>query len=377
MKDILVIGNGSDCATGLPTRYVDFMSIINIYDNAMHNCGMTNLAGFPEKFSGTYVEKYARQYLNRRLGWTNSRADPEIKKLEPLFTAKRTNFWLLLYGAKVEEEREMISRGESIGNWIDCEKEMEDVLLTLNEAMEHGKIIYGDKLSCKKKSSRELKQILEFLNESHHRIKNFDQLILWLERDLYQFQYALELYLVFFVNAAVRDGMINKRDPVLEQIKADKVISFNYTSTYQLLYDPNVEIDYIHGVADRTHTIETSNIVLGIENEMLDKDDTKRVLFATFQKSWQRLMRETGTSYKNWLNSNYNLVIYGHSLGTRDRSILRELLLSEYNRSTKIYCLNRYTEEQYKKNLILILGGDALKQKLSNKMIQFVNLQET
>ena len=32
MKNIIVIGNGADCALGLPTRYVDFMSIVNAYD---------------------------------------------------------------------------------------------------------------------------------------------------------------------------------------------------------------------------------------------------------------------------------------------------------------------------------------------------------
>lgn len=375
MKNIVVIGNGSDRALELPTRYLDFMSIVNAYDSAIRDSRMTNLSDFLGEFRDTYVEKYARDYLNRRLGLSNGEEDPEIEKLEPLFTAKRNNFWLLLYGALVDEEREALSRGESIGSWTDFEWEMEQVLLTIYEAMEKGEITFGYKRVCSEQTKGTLNQILSFFNQAHSKIKDINQMIQWLERDLYQFKHCLNLYLEAFVNAPMRDGFVHEQVPQLVQIKIDKLISFNYTSTYQLLYDSNVEVDYVHGIADITHTIETSNIVLGIENELLDSDDAKRVLFSGFQKSWQRLMYGTEKMYKDWINSEYNLFIYGHSLGVRDRSILRELILNEHNKSTTIYCLNRYAEDQCKKNLILILGGEVLRQKLSNKMLQFVNLQ--
>lgn len=50
MKNIVVIGNGSDRALELPTRYLDFMSIVNAYDSAIRDSRMTNLSDFLGEF---------------------------------------------------------------------------------------------------------------------------------------------------------------------------------------------------------------------------------------------------------------------------------------------------------------------------------------
>lgn len=85
--------------------------------------------------------------------------------------------------------------------------------------------------------------------------------------------YCLEIYMEKFINAIVKNGLIEVYSPDIENTNFDKVLSFNYTKTFELLYDKeqNIEYHYIHGKADINHTVNTSNIVMGVE-EYLPED---------------------------------------------------------------------------------------------------------
>ena len=68
-----------------------------------------------------------------------------------------------------------------------------------------------------------------------------------------------------------------------EQIKYCKVLSFNYTNTYERLYLDKQQIqnsiDYIHGKAKLFNTVENNNMVLGIDEYLTDeRKDGKRSL---------------------------------------------------------------------------------------------------
>lgn len=376
--NIAIQGNGVDLAHGLPTRYVDVMKTINTFYDAIYNSRVTNLSGFLREFRGSTIENYVRKYLSQRLGKSNTTSELVIQKLEPLFTAKRYNFWLIYFGAMVEQEREANSRGQSIASWLDCETETEEVLKTIDEALKNGKIGFGRKLTCEwKKEKKKLVQILNFLNQTGGRIENEGQLIQKLERDYRQFQNCVDLYIEYFINAAVRDGWIHSKIPEFMQIKFDKVITFNYSKIYKELYqanNSNVDIVYIHGKAGGSRT-DAPNIVLGIGTYF--EDECKCAKYMAFEKRWQRLMYETDRRYKDWIEkSEFYLYMYGYSCGIFDGDILRKLLLHKHNKGTTIYFLNYEAQEACIKNLIKILEPDVLGRKMENSEIRFVQTQE-
>ena len=83
----------------------------------------------------------------------------------------------------------------------------------------------------------------------------------------------------------------NRVSPDIEKMSFDKVLSFNYTKTYTKLYDSCVcaEYDYIHGSTDIKNTIETNNMVLGIDEYLDDDRKNRDTDFIAFKKFYQRM----------------------------------------------------------------------------------------
>lgn len=84
----------------------------------------------------------------------------------------------------------------------------------------------------------------------------------------------------------------------------DKILSFNYTNTYARLYDKygSAEYCYIHGKANITNSIITNNMVLGIDEYLTEDRKNKDTDFIAFKKFYQRIYKETGGEYKDWIN---------------------------------------------------------------------------
>ena len=66
-------------------------------------------------------------------------------------------------------------------------------------------------------------------------------------------------------------------------VSPDKIYSFNYTNTFQRLYD-NIPIDYLHGSYG-----EEQNIVLGVSE--LEDESLKKLKVYGFTKYHQKLLR--------------------------------------------------------------------------------------
>lgn len=195
----------------------------------------------------------------------------------------------------------------------------------------------------------------------------------------------------------------NRVSPDIEKMSFDKVLSFNYTKTYTKLYDSCVcvEYDYIHGSTDIKNTIETNNMVLGIDEYLDDDRKNRDTDFIAFKKFYQRIYKETGCKYKDWIteihsnaqirNLNYcnkkddgskeyvsdysvqhNLYIFGHSLDITDKDILRELILNDKVYTT-IFYVNKDVMGKQIANLVKIIGQDELIRRTggSDKTIEF------
>ena len=76
----------------------------------------------------------------------------------------------------------------------------------------------------------------------------------------------------------------------------DKILSFNYTCAYQRIYGehPFLEFDYVHGKADLRNDIQSTNMVLGIDEYLEGDARDKDLEFIEFKKFFQRIHKETG-----------------------------------------------------------------------------------
>ena len=159
-------------------------------------------------------------------------------------------------------------------------------------------------------------------------------------------------------------------------------MSFNYTNTFEQIYFINklIEYDYVHGKADINNTIESNNMVLGIDETLPNKRKNKDVEFIAFKKYYQRIYKQTGCKYKEWVDeikadktkTMHNLYIFGHSLDVTDKDILRDLILND-NVYTTIFYHNKETMGQQIANLVKVIGQDELIRRTggSTKTIEF------
>ena len=190
------------------------------------------------------------------------------------------------------------------------------------------------------------------------------------------------------------------------------VINFNYTNTYGKLYlfKPNIVLpdymDFIHGRANKSNTIESNNMVLGIDEYLGNDRKNKDVEFIEFKKFYQRIYKQTGCKYKEWadgithikqqiddrLKMQYplqipykeipnkyrnRLFIFGHSLDVTDGDILRDLILND-NVYTTIFYHNKDAMGQQIANLVKVIGQDELIRRTggSTKTIEFKPQQD-
>lgn len=206
---------------------------------------------------------------------------------------------------------------------------------------------------------------------------NYKKIIELLENDLDELIYCLEIYMEKFINATVKNGLIEVYSPDIENTNFDKVVSFNYTKIFELLYDKGqyIEYHYIHGKADINHTVNTSNIVMGIEEYLSEEKKDRELDFVSFKKFYQCIYKETGSTYKCWLANNEfsdnkfekftrHLYIFVHSLDITDGYILRDLILNE-KVFTTIYYKDKSTMKKQIVNLIKVIGEDELIKRTS------------
>lgn len=242
---------------------------------------------------------------------------------------------------------------------------------------------------------------------------------LW--RDLQKLIRALEVYLIEYVEK--QD--IQVKIPEIAGLTPDHILSFNYTNTYRKLYDNNITLkedmyDFIHGKTDRNHTVQNCNIVLGIDEYLPKERRDKEIEFISFKKYYQRIYKETGSKYLNWVGEikaknkeyyqtikkyqkmlehtdermpermNINAVlqevrkkrpkhhvyIFGHSLDITDKDILKSLICCD-NVYTTIYYWNDDTHAQQVANLVKVIGQKELIKRTGgpSKTIEFIKQQ--
>lgn len=395
--NILVIGNGFDIAHGLPTQYKDFLKFIEVIKQILDK----------------------REFSAIKWGELHS----QVKKLiEYNCSNVRNNLysqsvmWKNLIDENIWIEYFLQNDMHGEENWIDFESEISDLIQSLDYDM-NGE---GRNLGIYDEIDNVLSN--EFL-ESHERIREFEtykEIKEVLYNDLNKLIRALELYLTEYVNKIecvckspdIKEAMIERtKDETgkTKSVKMNKILCFNYTNTFERIYNDNFcnDINYIHGKAKKEHTIETNNMVLGIDEFLPEERQSIHTEFIEFKKFYQRIYKQTGCEYKEWVEEireeyssflhrkiqeieketnniqfiinrlsessisnkecrQHNVYIFGHSLDVTDRDILRDLILND-NVYTTIFYHNRETMGKQIANLVKIIGEKELIKRTGGK----------
>ncbi len=302
--NILLIGNGFDLAHGLPTQYKNFLDFcikakvifISIdgresnlyYDEYLRDWDINS------KIKESLMEAYKSR--NRKLfddGTYHDEFTTSNDALNKLYPLINKNVWI-----------EYFSECPSyIGeNWIDFETEISRVIQTIDVArdyiVQHKDIMdiprdmQGILMGIIKKSKGNLKDICGS-------IEHIDRFTGRLYKDLKSLVRALEIYLTEFVEKINNDVVISE----INELKIDHVLSFNYTNTFEKKYGigKSIEYNFIHGEAKESNTIESNNMVLGIDEYLPEDRKDKETYFIGFKKYYQRILKSTGCDYVDWM----------------------------------------------------------------------------
>ena len=124
----------------------------------------------------------------------------------------------------------------------------------------------------------------------------------------------------------------------------DRVLSFNYSNTFERIYNKKAEICYINGKA--AADAKQPSIVF-----WCDCYDYNQMELTRFNKLAQRAKIGTSGKYRQWLSemdsTRYKISVVGHSLGKTDWHIIHPFITSK-NSETTIY----YHSEKSKQELI-------------------------
>lgn len=354
--NILVLGNGFDLAHGLKTSYKNFLDAVEITDTLI-KC--SNKEGV--KIWNSYNKTKIPQCLCEKLDVIV--ADKRYKTIElSLFHRYWSdNFWFKYFIDKPE------------GTWIDFERDIKEVCQSIEKKIYNEGMIR--KLDEKIDIDKEFIDYVKYLNRKEE-VDSFGGLLQVLEGDLNHVIDSLDIYINKFINKQECEEI----SPNIISLDIDKVISFNYSMTYQNYYNvaPNIECDYIHGEAGKQRNFEVSNLVLGYDETKENINENMVSTLVSFKKYYQRVLKGTGNKYVKWVNEiqdnrkkEHCLYFFGHSMDITDKDIIEAFILNT-NVKTTIYFYSNQDKMSKLKNLVSVLGYENFIEYTRNERIQFV-----
>ena len=403
--NILLIGNGFDLAHGLPTKYTDFLEFVKmikiIKEKNIFNDGFAISDAGCNVDNGKLHQDIRLTILNKA---NNNKLEGDSKEL---IDCINHNIWIEYFLQCDSFLKE---------NWIDFESEISRIIKIIdNDIHKNGGLnavvrsisedflanYFLDNLDERIQKRRdelfkkyenipvgEQSRYVEQYEEAHPILPlkeeiTYGDLIRILEDDLNKLIRALEIYICEYVEKID----IIEKSPDIDKEEIDFILSFNYTHIFSKLYSVSSQskkevadpFDYLHGEAKINNTVETNNMVLGIDEYLPEERKNTEIEFIDFKKFYQRIFKGTGCKYKKWLEiiqkdyleyiqrqidtdskryildkmqatmhyyamqaikrqslKKHNLYIFGHSLDVTDKDILRDLILND-NVYTTIY----------------------------------------
>lgn len=324
MIKILVIGNGFDLAHGLHTKYIHFLNFIKSFKDTAFNNQKIASSEFPilENDNDSIIKEKKKMIFDRTIE-LNSASYPQIPKeyLQFLFNNSMQNTLIKYYMIKAKKLHE---------NWIDFEKELEQIIVD-----------YKSYFSSPKENPLKF-EYLQVWGEKNNKTAFWNKL----KRELSKLCDCLKIYLSYCLDYSA----ISNYPAMIYEENYDRLLTFNYTDTYNIIASiksyrniTGENIHHIHGTVD--------NIVLGISS--IDSDDFETIYF---KKVFQRFQQHTGIQYANWLNESEekSVTFFGHSLDITDGDIIKKLILN--SQEITIYYYSQSDYEQKVINLMKIFS---------------------
>ncbi len=366
----LVLGNGFDIDHELPTKYKDFLCFVEVIKEIQI---LEEKGDSSSYILDTELKKYVYNLLY---------LDDKMKIKFEVLSLLESNVWIDYF---------LNVKGEFGENWIDFEAEISHVVQELEnvkdyviDEMRKGVKVIDVPDFMKKRLDKLSPNAVGIYKDGNER-EMYD-FISKLVNDLKRMIHLLEIYLDDYVQKI----KIACFSPDIYELNPDRVISFNYTNTYKKIYSykrNGIKYNYIHGKASSDSSVDTCNMVLGID-EYLDNDRrNQKTEFIQFKKYFQRIHKKTDCEYVYWFDKELRtekseknreeVFIFGHSLDITDGDVL----------STIINCPNTYVtifyhdDVDYGKqitNLVSLLGQDIMLSKVygKNPSIIFKHQQE-
>ncbi len=229
--NILIIGNGFDLAHGLPTKYEHFL-----------------------KFMYSFIEYKTAKEEGKELGWNdgedvsyyryfinlfNRKYDDKLagKIIEELSELASNNVWIKYFTAIYESRKQAGKDG-----WIDFESEISSVIQALDSACKTIREQLQQGNDKAKMEQWQLNILSPFISKDgvtlkmescFFELKAVDYRKQQFLNDLNRLIRGLEIYLSDYVEKYY----VENRLPDIQKLPyLDKVLSFNYTDTYERLY---------------------------------------------------------------------------------------------------------------------------------------------
>lgn len=400
-KMVLILGNGFDLAHGLPTKYSHFLE----FCLKLEQIESLNL----EK-DVQVVAMYEKKRDSDASGDKSSCMDQVNVLSTPFDRSDGRGDEVILDNIKLSEMKDLLDdnvwysyftqlyrlnriKGE---NWIDFESEIRFIIKevdgrSLSLADSYNKVmkkaidsviglnklrIFQGKIWTEKYIQKK-----EWIEDYEPTVKDFREKAF---EDIERLTRALELYLSVFVEKI----QVDERIPVIASLNPDYVINFNYTDTYERIYNKG-KVYHIHGKADANRPAEENNMVLGIDEYWIGNEQEEKTNFTIFKKFAQRIQKHTGNdSYQymeelqEWFRIKTSwsgnadktkehpdgvseVYVFGHSLDVTDKDILSSFIGDDAT-SVTVYCMDKGTEGELIANTIKLITEKRLLEKVNH-----------
>lgn len=285
MENILVIGNGFDIAHGLNTSYENFIDFCNVVKDVYAN--FTLETGNPLDYLNNLKIELNKIFKERSVSqkavnfFINLTSETDNYHFIDLC---KNNYWL---------EHVKVHKANMGDKWSDFEyiiaKQIEGLAYIANH------LDWNTSPSDLIKLNNEIYKLYGLLKQKADNNIDFSNAIEVLKKYLYQelnnLTWLLEIYLTRFLNTKT------KTLELFEILPVTKLISFNYTDTYQKIYKKfsklkEEDIHYIHGIAQKNRAKQLNNMVFGIGDEIKNTTLDDEYNYVEFQKYYQRIIKK-------------------------------------------------------------------------------------
>lgn len=333
----MIIGNGFDISCGLPTRYSDFITFLKEWENFYSS--IKNL-----KTSNNYTPKKTKSDLIAYfLKHCNTIEATIIEECNNIIIS---NKWIKCFFLE--------NSNQLNNNWIDFEREIQNIIELIENAFSSIYKYYTTEFD-KKVAAFTISDAIKYINifdskkyiftlqndqwivSSKYSLRDIllykENLLNTMVEELENFNKCFYLYLKHFVNTY----------PVINHSNLDNLVKTDFSNILTFNYTNNIEealgnkyddsFCHVHG------SLEENNIVMGIGDHSIGNNE-----YLYFQKFFQRIQKHADYSYTKWLDyeTQYNIIIYGHSLDATDKSIFEYFFKHTNVNKIKIYDSIKY-----------------------------------